>query len=174
MRKAALAIILLALLSSCSFRDSDGETHEKGIYPDLVLTNAEYTLGQSGERPIHLTCSMLALFSADSLAQIDNLSFISYDENGETAVEGRADRAVVDTDTKRMELEGDVVIHAASGDMMITSDALVFDSENDEITADGNVSVSSEDGSFRGTGFRGDLRAEAYAFATIDEGVFTL
>ena len=112
--------------------------------------------------------------SADSLAQIDDLSFISYDENGETAVEGRADRALVDTDTKRMELEGDVVIHAASGDMMITSDALVFDSENDEITADGNVSVSSEDGSFRGTGFRGDLREEAYAFATIDEGVFTL
>ena len=58
--------------------------------------------------------------------------------------------------------------------MMIEAENLIFDSENNEIEADGDVSVSSEDGTFRGSGFRGDLREEAYSFQVITEGIFEL
>ena len=49
-----------------------------------------------------------------------------------------------------------------------------FDSENEEMTADGHVKVVSSDGEFEGTGFAGDLKMDAYSFTTIEKGVFRL
>ena len=176
MRKLLLLILAAAiLLSSCSFsRGEDDEAQEKGEYPDISLTGARYTLGQSGERPVYIESSRMLLYSKDSRAVVEDVTFISYDEEGNPSVEGSADHGDIETDTKRMMLEGNVKLRASDGNMTIEADTLMFDSENGEVEADGDVLVSSDDGTFRGTGFRGDLKEEAYAFRTISEGVFEL
>ncbi len=173
MRKLVI-ILLIALFTSCSFVSEDEGEHEKAELPDIILENSTYTLGQSGERPVYIESTRMTLYSKDNLAVVEDISFISYDEEGNPSVEGSAGHAEIDTDSKKMKLSGSVRLRATDGDMMIEAESLTFDSENDEIEADGDVSVSSEDGSFRGTGFRGDLREEMYSFQTIEEGVFEL
>ncbi len=167
-------MIVLLLLTSCSFRQGDEGEHEKAVLPDIILENSTYTLGQSGERPVYIDSSRITLYSHDNLAIVEDISFISYDEEGNPSVEGSAGYGEIETDTKRMNLSGNVRLKATDGDMMISSENLIFDSENETIEADGDVSVSSDDGTFRGTGFRGDLREEIYSFSTIGEGVFEL
>ena len=174
MRRILLAAAMILILSSCSFRSGDEEEHEKAVLPDIILEGATYTLGQSGERPVYIESSRMTLYSKDNRAVVENISFISYDEDGNPSLEGSAGHGDIDTETKKMNLSGDVTLRAADGDMMIEAENLIFDSENEEIEADGEVRVSSEDGTFAGTGFRGDLREEAYSFRTITEGVFEL
>ena len=58
--------------------------------------------------------------------------------------------------------------------MHIEAESLYFDSSSSEIEAEGDVRVSSDDGIFSGTGFKGDLREDSYSFSSIKEGVFNL
>lgn len=174
MRKAFILAFMILTLSSCSFiTDDDGE-HEKAILPDIILENSTYTLGQSGEKPVYIESSRMTLYSKDNLAVVEDISFISYDDEGNPSVEGSAGHSEINTETKVMNLSGGVRLRASDGDMMIEAESLIFDSDKEEIEAEGDVSVSSEDGTFTGTGFRGDLREEAYSFTTISEGVFEL
>ena len=66
------------------------------------------------------------------------------------------------------------MLRKLDNDMLIEADQLTFDSENSTIKADGSVFVQTDDGSFRGSGFSGDLKMDIYSFRTIEEGAFNL
>lgn len=174
MARIAILLAIILLLPSCSFISEDDGMHEKAIHPDIIMENSTYTLGQSGQNPVYINSSRITLYSKDDLAIVENMSFRSYDDEGNIAIEGEAGHGEINTATKVLKLSEGVSLKASNGDMMIEADNLIFDSENEEIQADGNVRVSSEDGVFTGTGFKGDLREEAYSFAAITEGIFEL
>lgn len=173
MKKLYLIIFIVLLLASCSFRE-DEEVHEKAVLPDIILEGAEYTLGQDGNSPIYINSSRMTLYSRDNRAIVENMEFVSYNDDGTISIEGSADHAEIDTENETMDLDGNVLLHQSDGDMMIKAESLYFDTGNEEITADGTVSVSSEDGSFRGMGFAADLREKIYSFKLIEEGEFII
>ena len=173
MKKLYLIIFIVLLLASCTFRE-DEEVHEKAVLPDIILEGAEYTLGQDGNSPIYINSSRMTLYSRDNRAIVENMEFVSYNDDGTISIEGSADHAEIDTENETKELEGNVLLHQSDGDMMIKAESLYFDTKNEEITADGTVSVSSEDGSFRGMGFAADLRENIYSFKLIEEGEFII
>ena len=172
--RAFWVVIVSLLLASCSFVSDDGTVHEKLATPDIILENAAYTLGQSNESPIFIKSSRIEFYSKDNRATTEALSFVQYNDDGNVRLEGSADKSVIDTESKRMELEGNVKLSENDSGMMIEADTLIFDSENEEITADGHVRVVSKDGEFEGTGFAGDLMTSSYSFASIEKGVFKL
>ena len=162
------------MLASCSFVSDDGEEHAKLATPDIILEDAEYTLGQSGENPIFIRSSYIEFYSKDERAVTESLTFVQYNDDGEIRLEGSADSSEIDTGSKVMNLSGNVRLTENDSNMMIEADTLMFDSENEEMTADGHVKVVSSDGEFKGTGFAGDLKMDAYSFTTIEKGVFRL
>lgn len=166
--------ILLILLTSCSFVEESGERKAKVDYPDIILVNADYTLGQSGESPIFIKSAEMSLYSADERATAEGLSFIQYDEDGNIAITGQADHADIDTADRTMDLKGNVILEQSSSGMRIEAESLYFDSSSSEIEADGDVYVVSEDGTFSGSGFKGDLKEDNYSFSSIKEGIFNL
>ena len=172
--RAFWVVIASLLIASCSFVSDDGTVHEKLATPDIILENAAYTLGQSNESPIFIKSSRIEFYSKDNRATTEALSFVQYNDDGNVRLEGSADKSVIDTESKRMELEGNVKLSENDSGMMIEADTLIFDSENEEITADGHVRVVSKDGEFEGTGFAGDLMTSSYSFASIEKGVFKL
>ena len=172
--RAFWVVITSLLIASCSFVSDDGTVHEKLATPDIILENAAYTLGQSNESPIFIKSSRIEFYSKDNRATTEALSFVQYNDDGNVRLEGSADKSVIDTESKRMELEGNVKLSENDSGMMIEADTLIFDSENEEITADGHVRVVSKDGEFEGTGFAGDLMTSSYSFASIEKGVFRL
>lgn len=170
----ALLLLLIPLLVSCSFVDEEDTEHDKEQHPDLILENTEYILGQSGESPVYIQSARIALWSGEDKAETGSLSFCQLDEDGEIAISGRAGHAVINTETKVLELSGDVVFQSMDGNMRIEAGSLVFDSDNEELSSEGNVSVSSDDGTFEGEGFHADLVNSAYTFSAITKGTIVL
>ena len=173
MKRLFILLAAILILTSCSFRNEE-EKHEKLERPSIILENAEFTLGQDNNQPVYIKSSVMMLYSEDHKAIVENMSFISYDENMTPSIEGSADYAEIDTEAETMALSGNVRMYQHEENMTIESDALSFDTANDEITAAGEVYASSDDGSFRGSGFAADLREKRYSFRTISEGVFNI
>ena len=63
MRRIFWIIAASLLIASCSFVTDDGTEHEKLVTPDIILENATYTLGQTGEPPIFITSSRIEFYS---------------------------------------------------------------------------------------------------------------
>ncbi len=171
--RAILPLILLLLITSCSFVSDDGSEREAEERPEFILENVEYTLGQSGESPIFIKSSRMTFYSRDNRAITETFSFEQRD-GGEVKVSGQAGYGDINTNTKVMDLKGGVSIHDLTNDMLIEAEELTFDSENSEIYASSDVYVKTSDGEFRGSGFSGDLRMDTYSFDIIKEGVFNL
>ena len=171
MRRVPALLALSVLLVSCSFASKDeGPVKEKGVFPDIILENAEYLLGQSGENPIAITGGKITFYSKDNRAEMESFSFVQKDDDGNIILEGSADSGTVNTKSKKMELKGNVYLAKTDEQMEIRSDSLSFDSENEEASAEGKVVVKSDKGSFSGYDFKGDLVNMVYSFSKLDEG----
>ncbi len=161
-------------LISCTFSENNNESHEKAVLPSLILENATYQLGQSGENPISINSARITFYSDDNSATIENFSFQQIDDDGNIAIEGRANHGELNTNTKAMNLEGEVVLMQLKEEMEIEADSLYFSPEDEEISSNDTVVVKSKSGDFAGTGFFGDLREQTYSFVSLDKGAIAL
>ena len=169
-----LLIFILTFLSSCKKDEgtvvSDNSEREKGIYPDIILENAEYHIGEDGSDPIYLKAGKITFYSKDGYALTESMEFVSKDEKGNITISGSAGKGWIDTEGSSMNLSEGVVFKDEERNMKINADNLIFDREEDTIVADGRVMVESEEGSFIGRDFKGDLRTGVYTFSEIEKG----
>ena len=169
-----LLIFILTFLSSCKKDEgtvvSNNSEREKGIYPDIILENAEYHIGENGSDPIYLKAGKITFYSKDGYALTESMEFVSKDEKGNITISGSAGKGWIDTEGSSMNLSEGVVFKDEERNMKINADNLIFDREEDTIVADGRVVVESEEGIFIGRDFKGDLRTGVYIFSEIEEG----
>ena len=166
-------IILLSFLSckkdeSVGIEEKDGSV--KGIYPDIILENAEYHIGEEGSDPIYLKAGKITFYSKDGYALTEDMEFVSKDKNDNISIRGNAGKGWIDTEGSSMNLSEGVVFIDEERKMEIKAENLIFDRNEDTIVADGRVMVESEEGSFIGLDFKGDLRTGTYVFSEIEEG----
>lgn len=173
--RRALLILIPILIISCVFNDEEGKPRaEKLAHPDIILENAVYQLSQGSGNPIVLDGEKITFYNDDHRAVLENFSFLQKDSNGEIRIEGHADKGLVNTENETLELEGNVLISENSEKLVINADQVFLDIKNKEITASGPVTVSSEAGSFYGSGFSGDLKTKKYLFSEIERGELVL
>ncbi len=174
MRKL-IAVLIPFLLVSCIFNEEDGTPRaEKLAHPDIVLEKAEYMLAQGNGNPIMLSGERIVFYSSDHRAELESFSFYQTGDDGEIRIEGQADRGTVNTENETIRLEGNVMLKEISENLEIHADQAFIDSRNQEITAQGPVSVRSGGGNFRGTGFSGDMKTKRYSFSSIEQGELVL
>ncbi len=174
MRKILPLVMMILILSSCSRESSSSTTMLKGTYPDLVMTNAESTVGQESGSPIILNAGRMTLYSSDGYALLEDFSFTSLSEEGEIETEGKADKGNIELDGSRIELEGNVVFSRPGDNMLVKAESMIYNRESDEITTVGAVMVSSDEGTIEGDDFKGDLRRNLYSFSNIRKGDFNI
>ena len=171
--KRLFLILLIIPLISCSFSDKNEERKEKAVLPTLILENAQYVLGQQGEKPITINSKTIEFYDNDNLAIIKDFYF-EQRSGEETTLEGQAEYGRLNTYSKNLELNGNVRLVQKKENMEISADSLSFNTDKEEISADGFVMVKSKDGVFQGSGFFGDLKEQVYSFSTIEEGSIDL
>ena len=112
-RTLFLLIFILLFLSSCKKDEgtvvSDNSEREKGIYPDIILENAEYHIGEDGSDPIYLKAGKITFYSKDGYALTESMEFVSKDENGDITISGSAGKGWIDTEGSSMNLSEGVV-----------------------------------------------------------------
>ena len=169
--KKLFIILFVFILVSCTFSSKDdGEAGPKTVVPDIILENAVYTLGQKGENPIVIEGDKITFYSKDNRAELESFSFYQEDEDGNVVLEGSADKGLINTKNKTMELEGNVRLAKLDDGMEILAESLFFDSDREEASADGKVVVKSKEGAFKGEDFKGDLKNMVYSFAKMEDG----
>lgn len=176
MRKLILLLsLMLILYTSCSLKsERDGSVVTKESYPDIVMEKTRAQIGQDNGSPISLEADKMTLYSEDGFARLENFSFTSYSREGEIETEGRAARGEVKLDGSEIELSGAVTFSRPLDNMLIMTDNLIYNKDNDEITAEGRVIVNSEEGTIEGENFMGDLKNKIYTFSSIEKGDFDL
>ena len=176
MKKALFFLLLiLILIPSCKkggdVVTAEKEEKEKGIYPDVILENAEYHIGQEGSSPIVMKAKKITFYSKDGYALTEDMEFVSFSRDGKEEIRGSAGQGRIDTEGSSMDLWNGVVFEDKERNMKILGDTLFYDRSEDTLVADGRVVVESEEGNFTGNDFRGDLRSGVFTFLSIEEGV---
>lgn len=172
MKKVLLFSMVLLLLTSCIFTDGEGEENraEKAIYPDMILENAHYQIGQPDEEPILMDAKKIIFYSKDNYASLEDFSFYQKDEEGKPKVSGAAQKGSINLSTKDLTLDGQVSFSNDKDGMKISTNALVYSSEKSEIIAEGSVIIESGEGTFAGRNFKGNLAESLYVFEEIEKG----
>ena len=112
----------------------------------------------------------ITFYSKDGYALTLDMEFLSKDDEGNITISGSAGNGWIDTEGSSMNLSRGVVFKDEERNMKINAENLIFDRAEDTIVADGRVMVESEEGSFIGRDFKGDLRAGVYTFSEIEKG----
>jgi len=168
-----LALLVLSL-SSCTMESQVPLSSKTYEFPDISLTEATYVLGRSGESPLTITASEIAIFEKTNQAKLKGLEFAQLDQEGKTLLSGRADSATVNTDTYDTQLFGNILVTQKEEDFTIEAEQLLWlhDEQVLQSTEDSPVYILFDGGqTLEGRGFKGNLKTGTYEFTKQVEGV---
>ena len=102
------SLIAVSLVSCGKIGESSNSTDEEEL-PDMVMTDASYTFGESGRRPVIMSASKITIYSskADKTVLVD-IKFRQEGKNNEIEMEGKCNYAVVTEKNTKAELHGDI------------------------------------------------------------------
>ena len=165
-----LLLLSLLILSSCQKEDGsivDGEKKEVGKYPDVILENSRYIIGEEGSEPLELYAKKITFYSEESFALVEDMTFTT---KGERVISGSAGEGRINTEGDEINLLSGVTFLDEDNGMKINAEKIDYNREEDTISAPGPVMVESKEGRFEGTDFKGDLRTGTYTFQSIEKG----
>ncbi|HKL59766.1 MAG TPA: LPS export ABC transporter periplasmic protein LptC [Sphaerochaeta sp.] len=168
-----LALLVLSL-SSCSMERDIPLSSKSYEYPDISLTEATYILGRSGESPLTITASEIAIYEKTNQAQIKGLQFSQLDKEKNPVLSGRADSASVNTETYDARLFGNILVTQEEEDFTIEAEQLLWLHDEQVIqSTEGNpVRIVFDGGqTLEGSGFKGNLKSGTYEFTQPTQGV---
>ncbi|NLZ69269.1 MAG: LPS export ABC transporter periplasmic protein LptC [Spirochaetales bacterium] len=163
-------LLLLLLLTSCSFKENKGEVSSPIENPTLILNNANYTLGMEGENPVFLKGDTIKIWELSNKAVLDNITFYQTDENDAVTMKGKADRAEIDTKTQKTIFSGNVELEQLSNNYFIKTSELVYDVEAQKINTEERMEVYFPDGKLIGVGLEANLKSNIFTTGAIEEG----
>lgn len=159
-------LLLCILLSSCNRKIQAPE--EKQKYPDIILENASYAFGRSGDHPITFNAKKVTIFKDST--ELEEVVF----DSPEAFLSGNCNRVKVTDDNTKATLEGNVRLVKSDDDIIIVCEVLDWDNDKGLITCDGEVEVTYGNGTYiRGSGFTGQTEKNGYSFTAITEGRYT-
>ncbi len=167
-----LAMACALLLPSCRRTEASVPIGEQEL-PDMVLENADYTLGKdvagvSGDNPMVLHADLITMYSTGRNTELQNVSFRQGD-----GLSGSCRSASVASDNKSATLSGDVVVHQAKDgeEITITSQDVVWNDDDNTLVCTGIVQVEYSDGTkILAEGLFASIDENSYEFNSILEG----
>lgn len=98
---------------------------------------------------------------------LENVKFTELDKTGEVVTQGRADKAVIYTETDDSDISGNIYFYSLTEETEIFAENLFWKDESRKLSAkpDDLVVVKKDDGSYiQGKGFRTDFRLREIVF----------
>ena len=144
--KRFLILLLLSLLflSSCQKEEGsivDGEKKEVGKYPDVILENSRYIIGEEGSEPLELYAKKITFYSEESFALVEDMTFTT---KGERVISGSAGEGRINTEGDEINLLSGVTFLDEDNGMKINAEKIDYNREEDTISAPGPVMVESK------------------------------
>ncbi len=174
---AAVLLVLLFLFSGCHFNYGD-DSLEKESSPDALFRNFTYTVIIQNERVLEIKAEHAESYTSENRTELQGITFTQFDGKTQEALAvGRADSAVIHTDTENAEFSGSVVLNWKTENTTLKAEALSWDSAKKELSSrlDQDVEIEKADGTrIRGAGFTASTRKRDFLFRDSVEGAFSL
>lgn len=107
--------VVLAVSASLSCSLDYGEALSKELdkdVPNRILLSFRQTNVSDGRKTASFQADMAEFFDKKQEARLTKLSFVEYNESGETVTEGQADSAVVQTEKKDAQVNGGIYFYS--------------------------------------------------------------
>lgn len=163
-----LSALPLAALASCSKTETQQIPLGEQELPDMVLYDAQYTLGRPEESALVMAAKTLTLYKDGRGTVLEDVSFA---QGGEDGMEGTCETATLDEDGERATLTGSVDIRRKSDGLTIQANSIEWDNEAMTLEAKGEVLVLYGDGTqVLAQGFSAILDEDDFEFGSIVKG----
>lgn len=173
MRSALIISMITVLLLSCSFDYQQKDESTEDLSPDYRLVNTSYIVSRESADRISFTADRAAFYDEEARARLEGVRFTQTDSSEEVLSEGTCREAIISTDSHDAELEGDIIITSHIEEIIVKTEHLYWDQEQNLLTSPEEVPVEViyADGSHvRGTGFRADALLRSIEFSSSTEG----
>lgn len=159
---------MLMQLVSCTKSETQGIPLGEQELPDMVLYDAQYTLGRPGEEALVMTARTMTVYKG---AKGTILEGVGFKQSGEDGMEGSCEAATIDESGEKATLTGNVTIQRKSDDLVIKADSIEWDNETMTLDAKGEVIVEYGDGTqVVAQGFSAVLDEDDFEFGRIVRG----
>ena len=157
--RLSIFLFALILLSSCSVNDKSYAESRAAMIEreDIKLINTTSTLSHKRNNPIYIQSSSMSYWIDEDRIEVENMSFIQNDEEGNISLRGSADSATIDSNSEVIHMRGNVRLESLEDQLSIISENLIFDTEEQTVEAEGYVEVVFDSGSVSGYNLSGNL-----------------
>ncbi len=162
------------LLLSCSLSPEQEAVSRAFTLPDLSLSDATYVMDRGEEPPLTVVADEIAIYETSHMARIKGLHFSQKDTDGNLALRGQAETAVVDTESYDVELSGSVFVEKFPENLRIEAEALQWLGEEETLISEGDTLVTlvyEGDKRVQGTGMKTTLATFTVTFDSVLNGV---
>ena len=175
MTKRILGMVLASLLLlSCALEPTiQAPSDSSKRQADLTLFEATYTFGFSKGGPLAVGAKELAFLEEQNEAVMNDLTFTGYDEGGKAYLQGRAENAVISTDTYDAHLKGGVEVQHLDEDIHIFAEELLWSDEQQTLRSSKDTLATiiiDEEITLTGLGLMIDFTTLEVRFEKIIEG----
>lgn len=164
-----MLLLLLLLFVSVSCSKSTKETTPLGEQelPDMILENAQYTLGRPNEDALIMMASRIEIYKSEKGTTLENVEFWQ-NNNG---FKGSCDLAEVNQENNHAVLTGNVEISRESDNIQIFAQSIEWNNDQMSLQTTGVVKVIYGNGTeIEAQGFYAELDKNLFEFESIIRG----
>lgn len=161
--------LVCVLVSSCAPVKDDSGAIEPVERPTLSLKDAVYRYESKDLGAVTIQAGAIDL---DEKAHKASLKDVTFSQEGDDAVKGKAERLIIDTESQDVVMEGAVEINQPSSGFALEGNGVTWNNGQGVLACpEGEVTVALGSGTqVTGSGFRGDLRRKSWEFVRITQG----
>ncbi len=158
-------VFSIFLLSSCSLKYSETVEAEDKV-PEFVFEETKLVRYEDSKPTLELNASTLEQYKDSNETYGKDISFISYDDEGELETEGSCGIIFADTGTKVYELYDDIDLYNAPENMRFSASVLKWNGKSEQLTSGRSdmVKIEKDDTIMRGSGFSASGISKTFSF----------
>ena len=176
MQKPALtaALLVCAVLSSCSLKYDEGESTEDDS-PELEFVNVDYKKYEDKVMTSQIKADALEQYKSDDTAYAKNASFKSWNKKAELVAEGSCGYLGLDSDREVYVLFDDIYIDNVEQEFRLEAQSLKWSGKSQMLVSgkDDEVRLERDDVVVTGSGFSASADTRTFEFANPVSGVIT-
>jgi LPS export ABC transporter protein LptC len=171
-------IFILLIFGSCSLDYSSANIAEdlSEKIPETIFINFSQVQVRNSKITNKIEASRAESYTKKKEMVLENLRYKEFDDAGELITEGKADKAVFNTETEDADMFGNIYFYSYTEETAIFAETLYWKKEEEKLTAepDEKVIVKKDDGSYiEGKGFETDFRLKEIVFKKNVKGSYT-
>lgn len=166
--KMSLLLFFLFVFVSCAKATSGTIPLGEQELPDMLLEDAQYTLGRPNEDALIMKASKIEIYKSEKGTTLEEVHFWQDTEDGFT---GSCKMVQIDEDNNHATLTGEVAISRESDHLQIYANSIEWDNEEMTLQTTGTVRVIYGEGTeIEAQGFYAKLDEDVFEFENITRG----